>query len=1144
VPTIVASPTLLNTSIYGDQASFSVMLNCQPGNNPVVVSLASLEPSQGSLSQTSLVFTSANWSVAQTVVVIGLNDGLNNGDQTYQITGSAQGGNGGSGTNYNGVTMTPVTVINHETDLPGINVTPDSVTTTQTGGTGSFSIVLTSQPTANVTVTLVNPEPNLGSLSRTTVTFTPSNWNTPQTVTVTGLNDHVAAGNQSYQITGSAASADGNYNRMVMTPVTVVNLAPGINVAGSTFLVAVDNQVLRVDAATGAVVASYSTGVANDGITVGPDGSLYVADYNGKQILHYDATGTFLSSFGTTGTPQGLAWGPDGNLYVTTTNSSVERYSPTGSFLGVFIAAGSGGLSNAKAIVWGPDGNAYVSSYSSSEVLRYNGATGTFMNVFAAGSGGFEDITFGPDKNLYVASYGDGAVYRYNGATGASLGTFVSGIATAYGLRFDAAGNLDVSVRSAGQIMTYDGTTGAPIGSLATGLTNPAYMVAPTSLVTSETGTTANFSLVLNNQPTADVTVTLSSTMPGQGTLSQPVVTFTPANWNAAQTVTVTGLDDHLLNGDQTYQINGTAASADASYNGLTMAPVIIVNREADVAGLTVTPTAIQTSMTGGTASFAVALTSIPAGQVTVALASTNAAEGTLSQTSLTFNAADWNVAQTVTVTGQNDPSATGDVTYQITGSAASGDANYRGLTMTPVTVTNVFPTAGFVVTPTSLTTSELGTSASFSLVLTTQPAYSVTVNLTNGNPAQGALSVNSLTFTPLTWNKAQYVTVTGLDDGVVNGNQTYQITGSAVSQDPAYTGLTMTPVTVVNQEADVATVTTVVSSGNQSVYGQPVTFTATVGALGPGTPTGMVTFWDGSTTLATVSLSGDTAQFTTSTLPAGSHSITGEYDGVSFFVASTSGPLSETVVPATLTVTADDATKVYGQANPAFSDTITGFVNGDTMAVVSGQAVLGTAATAGSGVGSYAITASPGTLSAANYSFAFADGTLTVTSAPLTVTASDTSKVYGQPNPAFIVSYSGLVNGDTPASLASTLTFSTPATAASAAGTYAITPGGLASPNYAINFVKGTLAVLGSDTGGPVPPPPPVQGQGSGGPTPPTVNVPDGLPPPSHGAPVSTSSSGSPAAGGETPVVGGVVAVSSSGSGGQQPRRRTPAHG
>src|SRR5204862_5961024 len=118
------------------------------------------------------------------------------------------------------------------------------------------------------------------------------------------------------------------------------------------------------------------------------------------------------------------------------------------------------------------------------------------------------------------------------------------------------------------------------------------------------------------------------------------------------------------------------------------------------------------------------------------------------------------------------------------------------------------------------------------------------------------------------------------------------------------------------------------------------------------------------------------------------------------------------TVTPASLTVTADDKSRVYGDANPAFTASYSGFKNSETLATsgVTGSPSLATTATATSSVAGspYTITAAAGTLAAGNYSFSFANGQLTVTKATLTVTADDASREYGDANPAFTASFSG----------------------------------------------------------------------------------------------------------------------------------------
>jgi hypothetical protein len=94
------------------------------------------------------------------------------------------------------------------------------------------------------------------------------------------------------------------------------------------------------------------------------------------------------------------------------------------------------------------------------------------------------------------------------------------------------------------------------------------------------------------------------------------------------------------------------------------------------------------------------------------------------------------------------------------------------------------------------------------------------------------------------------------------------------------------------------------------------------------------------------------------------------------------------TVLPATLVARADDKTRAYGEANPALTYSLSGFVNGETAAVVSGAPLLSTSATASSLPGDYPIHIATGTLSAQNYVFSLVDGTLHVQPAPVTVVA------------------------------------------------------------------------------------------------------------------------------------------------------------
>jgi hypothetical protein len=194
-----------------------------------------------------------------------------------------------------------------------------------------------------------------------------------------------------------------------------------------------------------------------------------------------------------------------------------------------------------------------------------------------------------------------------------------------------------------------------------------------------------------------------------------------------------------------------------------------------------------------------------------------------------------------------------------------------------------------------------------------------------------------------------------------------------------------------------------------------------------------------------------------TAASPAGSYPITpsGAADA-NYTISFVDGTL--TVNRASLTITARNTNKVYGASLPAFSVTYAGFVNGDNSADLDQPVDITTTATAASPVGSYPIT--PGGAADANYTISFVNGTLTVTRAPLTITANDTNKLYGAAVPTLTAVYTGFVNGDTPASLNQPLSLTTTATASSPVGSYQIHAGGASDPNYTITFANGTLTV------------------------------------------------------------------------------------
>jgi hypothetical protein len=167
-------------------------------------------------------------------------------------------------------------------------------------------------------------------------------------------------------------------------------------------------------------------------------------------------------------------------------------------------------------------------------------------------------------------------------------------------------------------------------------------------------------------------------------------------------------------------------------------------------------------------------------------------------------------------------------------------------------------------------------------------------------------------------------------------------------------------------------------------------------------------------------------------------------------------------VTPAPLSITANDQTMTYGGTMPTLTAKFDGLVNGDQPSAVNGLTL--TTVAASSHVGSYTISASGGTDS--NYTITLHNGTLKITPAALCITADNKTMPYGGTLPALTVSYNGLVNGDTPATFATSPntapTVGTTATANShvSSSPYAVTAAGASDSDYTISYVAGGLTV------------------------------------------------------------------------------------
>jgi uncharacterized repeat protein (TIGR01451 family) len=571
------------------------------------------------------------------------------------------------------------------------------------------------------------------------------------------------------------------------------------------------------------------------------------------------------------------------------------------------------------------------------------------------------------------------------------------------------------AVAGAGSLSLSGGTIAASqncsvvvsVSGSSAGIKNNSVQVTSTE---GGTGNTSNTSIIVVAPPVI-IKAFGAAGIPVSGTTS---LQFIIQNNNAITTLNGVGFSDTLPSGLVVATPNGFTASC----AGGTLGTVTAI---AGSSSISLSGTTINASSSCG---FTINVTGTSAGvknNTTGNVTSTEGGTGGTASSSLNVDgppaiAIAFNPS-TIALSG------TTSLSFTLTNPAANPD------TLTGVGVSDTLPTG--------LTVPSASASVCGGTVTLTPPTAIVFSGLTLGVAGNCQVSI----------------TVTGASAGQ------YTNTTQAVTSTNGGTGSTATA----NLTVNIPTSTAISPSLASPTYGQTETVTATVTSSG-GTPTGSVTFTDLTTSspLGTLTLNGSgQASFSTSTLIAGSHTIQAAYTPTGNFVAS-SNSVTFTVNKAVLTVTANNQTKVYGAPLPTLTAAIAGFVNGENASVLSGSPAVTTTATAASAVGNYPITPAVGTLTAANYTFIFVPGTISVTPATLTVTANNQTKPYGASMPPLTATITGFVNGDTIAVVSGSAAVSTAATATNAPGAYPIVAaiGTLAASNYTFTFVSGTLTI------------------------------------------------------------------------------------
>ena len=263
---------------------------------------------------------------------------------------------------------------------------------------------------------------------------------------------------------------------------------------------------------------------------------------------------------------------------------------------------------------------------------------------------------------------------------------------------------ITVSVDDANSDDDFDGVADQTVSVSTTDDDVAGFTVAETegSTGVDESGTTDTITVVLNAQPDSDVVLSITSSDTGEATVTS-TLTFTSANWDTAQTVTVTGVDDDLVDGtvSSTITVSVDDANSDDDFDGVADQTVSVSTTDDDVAGFTITETEGSTvDESGTTDTFDVVLNAQPDSDVVLSITSSDTGEATVNSP-LTFTAANWDTADTVTVTGADDDLIDGTISSLVTVSVvdASSDNNFDAVADQTVSVTTADDdVAGFTI--------------------------------------------------------------------------------------------------------------------------------------------------------------------------------------------------------------------------------------------------------------------------------------------------------------------------------------------------------------------------------------------------------------------------------------------------------------
>jgi hypothetical protein len=731
---------------------------------PVTVHVTA--PGDLSVSPATLTFAPASWNVPQTVTFGAVDDAI---DEPATHARAIHHTTTSTDVAFDGLAVQDVVTNVADNDTAGVDVSTAGVTATEGGAGSSFTVRLKSEPTDDVTITLSGTQV---TTTPTTLTFTPTDWASAQTVAVDAIDDQVDEHPDSHPgaVHLALASTDPLYDAQAVADVAVAitdNDTAAVQVTPGASAIAV--------AEAGATSATYGIRLATQ-----PSApvTITVATADG-QTTASPSTITFTPT----------TWATTATVTVTAVDDAVDEATTHPGL--VTHTAASADTHYAGIAV--PSQAVDVTDDDTAAIL-VSPTSGLTLDEAAPAATTSFDVKLG-SKPLGTVSVTLATPDGQTTASPATLSFDGTNWSTAQVVTVSVVDDDDdeaatypatIETSATSTAPEYVGIDPADVTASVTDDDVPAVVVAetgtPASTDVDESGATDTYSIVLATRPTADVTIDL--TAGAQASVSPTQLTLTPSDWNAAHVVTVTGTPDNEIEGPHTQLVTQVASSGDASYQGITVAPVTVHVQDDDVAGVDISTPTVDVTEGGATATYTAKLTAIPSSAVTVHVAGDTQVSADV--TDLTFTPGDWNVAQTVTVTATDDQvdeasPHTGAVAHTTT----SADTRFDGLLVSSVAA-NVTDddTAGVDVSSTAVSVTEGAGAVNYALTLESKPLADVDVTFDTGLQLQ---PIANVTFTPATWNTPHAVAVAALDDQVAEGAHAGIVSHATSSTDPSY---------------------------------------------------------------------------------------------------------------------------------------------------------------------------------------------------------------------------------------------------------------------------------------------------------------------------------------------------------------------